>query len=85
MARLSHESYDVAIIGAGLGGLASGIFLAKQGLKVGVFEQPPSYHEVENCLHIRVVERLTPKKLRYALKTTSGFTRFNASTVLGRG
>jgi phytoene dehydrogenase-like protein len=39
MAGLSHESYDIAIIGAGLGGLACGTFLAKQCLKVGVFEQ----------------------------------------------
>jgi len=33
------ESVDVAIIGAGLGGLTAGAYLARQGLTVAVFEQ----------------------------------------------
>ncbi len=36
---MGSERYDVAVIGAGLGGLSCAAFLAKQGLKVGVFEQ----------------------------------------------
>jgi all-trans-retinol 13,14-reductase len=33
------ESVDVAIIGAGLGGLTAGAYLARQGLTVAIFEQ----------------------------------------------
>jgi len=32
------EKYDIAVIGAGIGGLTAGALLARKGLKVGVFE-----------------------------------------------
>jgi len=35
------ESYDVVVIGAGIGGLSAGALLAKKGLSVAVFESQP--------------------------------------------
>ncbi len=39
MAKPSRQSYDVVIIGAGIGGLVCGCYLAKAGLKVLIVEQ----------------------------------------------
>ena len=36
------ESYDVVVIGAGIGGLSAGALLARKGLSVAVFESQPS-------------------------------------------
>ena len=33
------EQVDVAIVGAGLGGLTAGAFLAQRGLRVAIFDQ----------------------------------------------
>jgi len=37
--RMRSQEFDVVVIGAGLGGLSCAAFLAKQGLRVAVFEQ----------------------------------------------
>lgn len=44
--RAPPEQVDVAIIGAGLGGLTAGAYLARRGLKVAVFE---SHYEAGGC------------------------------------
>jgi len=38
LAEVKRDSYDVAVIGAGIGGLAAGALLARKGLSVAVFE-----------------------------------------------
>ena len=39
MEKSSTDTYDVAIIGAGIGGLVCGCYLAKAGMKVLIAEQ----------------------------------------------
>ncbi|NOY64254.1 MAG: NAD(P)-binding protein, partial [Nitrospirae bacterium] len=39
MSRRSSEEYDAIIIGAGIGGLVCGCYLAKAGMKVLICEQ----------------------------------------------
>ena len=41
------KRYDAIIIGGGLGGLTSGLMLAKEGLSVCVLEQ---HHTIGGCL-----------------------------------
>jgi NAD(P)H-nitrite reductase large subunit len=43
---LSRLKLDIIIVGAGLGGLAAAIALARRGHKVTVFEQAPALGEV---------------------------------------
>ena len=37
--RLPMKPYDVAIRGSGLGGLASGVMLSREGMRVCILEQ----------------------------------------------
>ncbi|MCC5860698.1 MAG: FAD-dependent monooxygenase [Gammaproteobacteria bacterium] len=46
MSRLRDEAAPVAVVGAGLGGLAAAIGLLKQGFRVQVFEQAEAFGEV---------------------------------------
>lgn len=43
---MSRPQYHVAIVGAGLGGLAASIGIAKAGHKVTILEQAPVLGEV---------------------------------------
>ena len=47
---MSKPRAHVAIIGAGLGGLAAAIGIAKAGHKVTIIEQAPVLGEVSICL-----------------------------------
>lgn len=48
----NRDSYDAIIIGAGIGGLVCGCYLAKAGMKVLIVEQhdkPRGYFTSRNC------------------------------------
>lgn len=47
-AGLAPDEYDVVVIGSGMGGLCSGLILAKEGFKVLVLEQ---HYRPGGCLH----------------------------------
>ena len=39
MSKVNHDKYDVVILGAGMGGLVCGCYLAKAGMKVLIVEK----------------------------------------------
>jgi salicylate hydroxylase len=49
---MSRPKYHVAIVGAGLGGLAASIGITKAGHKVTILEQAQTLGEVSNVLRV---------------------------------